>query len=83
MKLFSSKQFTLFEWVLLYVGIFIPFLNIALIILMIYKIGFVQTVYKLLAVLGLYAISFLIGVLIGAIFHDFFLSIPRLLNLMK
>jgi len=80
MKLFSSKHFTLFEWVLLYVGMFIPFLNIALIIWMIYKIGFLQTLYKLLAVLGLYAISFLIGVLIGAIFHDFFLIIPRFIQ---
>lgn len=76
MKLFNSKKLSLFEWVLLYVGMFIPFLNIALIILMIYKLGFMQTLFKLLIVLGLYALSFLIGVLIGAIFFDFFLILP-------
>jgi len=80
MKLFSSKKFTLFEWVLLYVGMFIPFLNIALIIWMIYKLGFLQTLYKLLIVLGLYTLSFLIGVLIGAIFFDFFILLPRLIS---
>lgn len=81
MKLFTSKKFTLFELVILYVGMFIPFLNIALIIWMIYKLGFLQTLYKLLIVLGLYTLSFLIGVLIGAIFHDFFYIIPKLLEI--
>jgi hypothetical protein len=59
----KSKDFKLLDWIILFFLVPIPIVNIVLIIWLIYKIGFWQTLKKILILLAIYLASVLIGLM--------------------
>ncbi|MFA5526172.1 MAG: hypothetical protein WC992_05040 [Acholeplasmataceae bacterium] len=59
----KSKDFTLLDWIILFIVVPIPVVNIIVIVWLIYKIGIWQTLKKLLILLAIYLVSVFIGLM--------------------
>ena len=57
--MFKSSKFSLKEWIVFYFLVPFPFVNIALLIFLVMRIGFLSILKKLLILLVLYILTFL------------------------